>query len=414
MPVSIARTPLAYVALTALASGALLLAASTPAMAVAPGAGAVLFNGDGTPIGSELVYGAGNTPQYQYTYLTDDDDFWGLDSGLEPANDYGDLNPVAGGIPLGFSVNVDGVVYDETFVGSNGNLCLTSSTDVTAQQSSLVCTNMYYEAIGAMGDPDWDGSGDSYAAFFPLGNDFNALDSDTPVDTADPDALPDTCTFGAFLFEDGGSYYCSSVFWGTTTYDGKAAFVATWYHDPDYDAPNATGFSTTQVLLVNDGGGNATVVYNYDEVNHIGYDLNSLSTDGNGIACQAQYTGGDTEGYLNVGLAAVNGPAVTGTTLSLFGPVCDGGVTPHTAAELSEGGSFTLATHSLNSAVLGRYVFRVVSGLPTLALAGAGSGQGLAATGDESGLLAGGALLSMMLGVTMLAVVRRRPVLRTA
>src|SRR5690606_8914101 len=113
----------AVIAASTIIIGTMLVA--SPAGAVEPGAGAVLFNPDGSPIGSETVYPSGYA-QYVYTSTTQDDDAWGLDADGNPANDEG--AGYAYGIPLGFEVLIDGILYDSAVVGGNGFLCLVPTT----------------------------------------------------------------------------------------------------------------------------------------------------------------------------------------------------------------------------------------------------------------------------------------------
>lgn len=395
------------------ATAALVLLSAGPASAVAPGDGAVIFNPDGTPIGSELLYD-GDTPQFVYTSDTSDDDYWGLDSDSFPANEEDDFGSLNSGIPLGFTVTVSGISYDEALVNSNGGVCLVSSSDLASQGSFDECDGFYYELIGSMFNLDYSGNADNYAAFFPLNNDQNPPASSTPVDGPDADSTPDSCTFGAFLFEFETNFYCSSVFWGTTTYEGKSAFAATWYHNPDYNDDTDADFNTYQVLLVNEGGGNVTVVYNYDEVNEEGEDLDfdPTSTFANEAACAASYDGGDgdTAQYLSIGMGGVNFDTSIANYLNLFGPACDNGNNPQTADALGTGGSHELASHSLNSTVPGRYIFRVVDGLPTLTMPAAPpTGPELAATGPTTSgiwMAAAGALL--LGGIVVVGAGRRR------
>ncbi len=138
----------------AVATCALLAVGALPAAATTPGDGAVIFNPDGTPIGSELTYGGSFTPQYVYTAETQDDDYWGLDTGSVPANDAGIFTSVDTGVPLGFTIDVNGVVYDQALVSSNGGVCLVSSTDPGANESYNECDNFYDEVMATLVDPD--------------------------------------------------------------------------------------------------------------------------------------------------------------------------------------------------------------------------------------------------------------------
>lgn len=381
------------------ASAALIALGALPAAATTPGEGAVIFNPDGTPIGSELLYGAVPTPQWVYTSETSDDDYWGLDSSspAEPANYAGSFNSVDTGVPLGFEINVSGVVYDEVLINSNGGVCFLSSTDFQAQESFDVCSGMYYRALGVYADPAYNTPDTTdFAGILPLGNDFYSPYA-TPVDTeVDPDADPDACTFGAYFDEFDGGYYCSSVFWGATTYEGKNAFAATWYHDPDIhvEDEDVSEFSTFQVIIVDEGDGNVTVVNNYDDLNQLGQDLGA-----SGILedCDASYDAGDNALYDFAGIFGTDF-AGSPSKLTLFGPACDSPIFTADAAALRNGGSFAAIEHSLDSDVAGRYIYRVVDGEPEYTPAAAQ----LASTGTNASvplfiglsvLLVGGALL---------------------
>lgn len=383
------------------ATAAFIALGSLPAAATNPGEGAVLFNPDGSPIGSELVYGALNTPQWVYTSNTTDDDIWGLDSSVPPEPDN---ESVSAGIPLGFDVDISGVVYDQALVNSNGGVCFISSTNLNAREALDNCSGFYYQPLGVYADPAYNApSTTDYAAILALGNDLYTPYA-VPVDTGG-DADPDACTFGAYLGEFDGSFYCSSLFWGTTVYEGKAAFVATWYHDPDYHAEpsEVTEFNTFQVLIVNDGDGNITVVNNFDDVNQEGQDLdvsdNEIPAED---ICFADFEAGDTANYDFGGIFGTDF-AGTPSKLTLFGPACDSPVFTGDALALRNGGSFPLIANSLASSVAGRYIYRVIDGEPTL-IAAAGEGPQLAATGATStGLIPIGALvLAMGIGLVML------------
>lgn len=370
----------------------------------------MLFNANGTPIGSELLYGAASTPQFVYTSETGDDDYWGIGASTEPVNDDHPVLTVDAGIALGFVVTIDGISYDEVLMSSNGSACLASSTDVNSQESFDQCSGTYDYLVGDISDPEYVGGTANYAILSALGNDQYPPDASEPVDGPDGDILPDSCEFGAFLYEHLGDFYCSTMSWGPTTYNGKAAFAMTWYHDPEYDYEDDSDFSTYQVILVNDGAGNATVVYNYDEVNHYG---NEIDNDGDayviGGACVAEYEGGNEEDYLSIGVSSFTGATLHNTYLDLFGPVCANGVNPQTADALSEGGSYPLSANSLNSAVAGRYAFAIVGGQFTLVLpaAVAAPAPTLAASGDE-GLLLGSLAIATLLAGAGLLVYRRR------
>ncbi len=411
----------------AAASAALLASSALPASAAEPGEGAVLFNADGSPIGSELTYGPDATPQFVYTSLTSDDDFWGLDASGVPANDLGDFEPIATGIPLDFDVTIGGTVYDTFLVNSNGALCLFNS-ELGVTEPDDWC--WIYDALpGEYSAPEFTEEAGAYAIFDSFATDQNPVDIE-PVDT-DADGIEDGCTFGAAFFEFEGSAYCSSVFWGTTTYEGRPALAATWYHNPDYNVEQEeeTFFVTHQILLVDAGDGNTVVVYNYDDVQFDGedasfgkllIDVEYAYSDACAAAFGTEDAPGDRNPYVSIGAGAVDS-AQTSTFIDLFGPECAEGQFPTPGQELLDDGESALIANSLNSDVAGRYVFGVVDGEFTLTPPVLGGGTvtpppaptpeaeepELAATGAEATFGFGAAAAALLAGLALLAARRQ-------
>lgn len=405
------RSSVSALAVVAVCAALTLGAAAPASAAVAPGDGAVVFNADGSPIGSELTYGADATPQFVYTSTTGDDDSWGLIDGT-PVNDYS----ATAGIPLGFGVNVQGSVYEQVAVGSNGAVCLVPADDAAAT-AIYECSSFSFSPLSsatqvAADDPERDST-----VFMPLYGDQNPTYG-VPVDL-DADDVPDACTYGSFLFENDGDYYCSTVSWGSTSYEGKPAFAVTWYHNPEYAADDESRYNTYQLILVDNGAGDATVVFNYDETNLRGSSAGNLASETALAAdCAIAEEAGDDADYSSVGYSSYSATTTEVSALDLFGPACLGGLTPTPTEQLMTGGLSQLSLNSLNSTVAGRYAFALVDGFPTLTLpavivdpvvvapAAAAPAAQLAATGlDAESAIAFG---SMLLAAGLALVVWRR------
>ena len=179
----------AVIAASAFVFGTVLVA--SPATAVEPGTGAVLFNPDGSPIGSETVYPSGLS-QFVYTSETEDDDAWGLGSDGNPGNE--DDTGFTAGIPLGFEVLIDGILYDSAVVGSNGGLCLIPTTGIN-DAVDTVCDDYSEGASAILSDGYLSGTDGAVAAVFALFNDQYPPNAETPVDTDDPDLEPDAARY---------------------------------------------------------------------------------------------------------------------------------------------------------------------------------------------------------------------------
>lgn len=385
------------------------------AASAADGDGAVIFNPDLTPIGSELTYGPDSDPQYSFTTDTTDDDYWGLDGDGVPAH-YNGAADLELGIPLGFEIELGGLTYDQVVVNSNGMLCLTSSTEPSTNLvSSPDFQCEFYESPAAvLSDPAYHAAGQSFAGFLVYTSDQNPSE-DHPIDSPDDaDDVNDSCLRGGYYFADAD--VCSSVFWGSTTYEGKQAFVATWYHDPSYDYDDRS--NTYQALLVNEGNGDITVVYNYDQIQGEGYNLDSewedyAESDELPISevCLAAYEGGDENDYTSIGVASFATGTTDGThSVDLFAPECMNGLNPTIELDLVDGGSQALISNSMNSTVDGRYIFWITDGEPVLEPAIVPAEpvdeDVLPATGSDAAL--GALLATLFLGLGGFALARHR------
>lgn len=131
------------------------------------------------------------------------------------------------------------------------------------------------------------------------------------------------------------------VTFGTGTFGGRNAFGVNWinvgYFDSHVDKTNSF-----QLLLVDrsdTGAGNFDAVFNYD---NISWETGDASSGTGGL-------GGDTA---RVGFS--NGTGLPGTSFELPGSDVDGA--------LLNGGANGLASHSINSNVLGQYIFPARNG----------------------------------------------------
>lgn len=357
------RRGLAVLGTVSLTAGAVLLGGT--AAHAADGDGAVLFEdveGVPTPIGALDVYDG--DPLYLYTEETGDDDGWGLDLAGVPANSNGDFGEIASGVPIGFTVTIGGVDYDEFYVSSNGLICLANEDSDPEIIGEEICDWYYDQTAATFGDPLAFPAGTSLAAINLLGTDLNP--SNSYLDEGE-------CVDGGYYFADPEA--CSEVFWGWTDYDGKPALAVTWYVLPPY----GTGISATfQALLVDEGDGDALVVLNYDSVDVDGQPLDDYWIDEWGTSDDLAWVQACSEAaeafeedeipaYFGVGVGSVTGddPAAN-QFIELFGPECAGGLDPHTDEELVDGGASALNENSLNSEVPGRYILAVVDGAFTL------------------------------------------------
>lgn len=131
------------------------------------------------------------------------------------------------------------------------------------------------------------------------------------------------------------------VTFGTGTFNGHNAFGVNWinvgYFDSHIDKTNS--FQLLLVDRTDTGAGNFDIVFNYD---NISWETGDASGGSGGL-------GGSTA---RVGFS--NGSGLPGTSFELTGSDVDGA--------LLNGGPNGLASHSVNSNVLGQYIFEARNG----------------------------------------------------
>jgi hypothetical protein len=148
----------------------------------------------------------------------------------------------------------------------------------------------------------------------------------------------------------------SPVTYGTGAYDGQAAFGANWV-DVDYfsSSTSHTAHNSFQLLLVDQGGGDFDIVFNYDTI---------------------QWESGTASGGSNLGLGGNSaragfsgGSGVAGTFFELPGSAVNGA--------FLDGGAYALAPQSVLFEVRGGVVSSPISSVPepeTYAMSLAGLG----------------------------------------
>jgi LPXTG-motif cell wall-anchored protein len=203
---------------------------------------------------------------------------------------------------------------------------------------------------------------------------------------------------------DGWGTPCE-IYFGTTTIDGRDAFVITWYRVPMYtDGNDGSLANTYQIVIIKRDTGDDTVGWDFDiEFN---YATVQDAEDGYLATNPAQ----ECDSFEDVsacrwGVGWANfipGTPDTADSYELFA------ATPIT--DLLDGGARSLTANSLNSPVLGRYTFGMVDGatvgfsVPVL-----GGAAALPATGAEPApLLWGGAVALLLAGLALIAARRRR------
>ncbi len=206
---------------------------------------------------------------------------------------------------------------------------------------------------------------------------------------------------------DGFGIPCE-IYFGTTTVDGRDAFIITWYRVPMNNDDNAETLSNTfQLVIVKKATGDDTVGWDFD----IEFNYGTL-TDGEDGYSAADPTDecdgeeGDADCRWGIGWANfIPGAPDTADSYELFAstPVFD----------LVDGGATPLVKNSLNSSVLGRYTFSMVGGVTqgfaVPVLAGTPK-PALAATGSEAPnfVSIAGALSLLVAGMAIVATRRRR------
>lgn len=214
------------------------------------------------------------------------------------------------GIPIGFDVNFFGTTYNDVFVNSNGSITFGRGSWNYSQPLNEVLSGSPGVAPYAVDLANWD------------------------VNYADQAWGP------------GSARHADFFYWGRTTYAGKQAFVVTWMNSQIYPANSVKDFNTFQVIIVDNGAGDADYIINYgslqDGKNNSGYNCNGPDT------CQ-----------LAAGFGSNNGTTTLYASLQdQTGYLYNGAITSTTV----DGGSNSLATSSLNSDVPGQFIYHMVSG----------------------------------------------------
>lgn len=234
-----------------------------------------------------------------------------------PGNDDGSTGPVN----IGFNLNYSGTTWTQLFVNNNGNLTFGSS----------LSTFTPFALAGATDRP-------IIAPFF-ADVDTRSLANRNLGGAARPAGL------GLASYAS----YASGV--GLSAEFGNRSVFSTTWSDVGYFAGGTNLTNTFQVNLIerNDTGnglGNFDIEFNYDMMQ---WETGGASGGNGGL--------GGTSGRAGFS----NGDGLPGTFSELFGSGTNGA--------LIDGGPNSLTTHSLGSAVLGRYVFQVRnsdSGVPGL------------------------------------------------
>lgn len=209
--------------------------------------------------------------------------------------------------------------------------------------------------------------------------------------------------------DDGFGVACE-IYFGTTTVDGRDAFVVTWYRVPMYEDDNDPALSSTfQVVIVKRATGSDVAGWDFD----IEFNYGTLTDIEDGYDTAAPT--GECESNTAVedcrwGVGWANYDSVGGTAdpYELFAS------TPIT--NLADGGANALTGNSLNSTVAGRYTFSMVGGVtvgfavPVLdgSLGAAAEGPELAATGGFNWRLLVVAATLVAMGAVLVAAPRRR------
>ncbi|WP_341952573.1 nidogen-like domain-containing protein [Salinibacterium sp. TMP30] len=227
---------------------------------------------------------------------------------------------------------------------------------------------------------------------------------------------------------DDGFGAVKQIYEGTTTIDGKPAVVITWYRVPTNDTYNSPLLSNTfQIVLIQEPTANAAVV-GYDFTIQINIGTATENDDGYSAAdptssCDADPSDPGSIDNCRWGVGWANYDTVTATAdayeLFAAAPI---------NTLIDSAGTTALVNNRLNSAVLGRYTWKMVGGVTvgfaiptlngadagTLPAAGAGgaaapAGPQLAATGTDSLASIGlGAALVAAGGIAVMLSNRRR------
>lgn len=202
---------------------------------------------------------------------------------------------------------------------------------------------------------------------------------------------------------DGWGTPCE-IYFGTTTIDGRDAFIITWYRVSMNSADNDPALSNTfQLVIIKKATGDDTVGWDFD----IEFNYGTLRDGEEGYSAEDPSSScldeieGNPDCRWGVGWANyLVGDPEEADTYELFAG------TPVSA--LLDGGASSLVTHSLNSAVLGRYTFGMVGGV-TQGFSVPDMTPELAATGPYAVAPLGIAALAggLGLGLVLLSATRR-------
>jgi uncharacterized repeat protein (TIGR02543 family) len=222
------------------------------------------------------------------------------------------------GIPIGFDINFFGTTYSNLFVNSNGSVSFGQGSSNYNQPLNQVLNGVPGIAPFAVDLDNRDVSWDSQSSW------------------------------GA-----GSARHPDFFYWGRTTYEGKQAFVVTWMNSQIFDADGRKDFNTFQLVIVDNGSGDADYILNYGSLqdlhNNAGYrDFNTCT--GSYWSCEPHLAAG-------FGSSTSNG-TLYASLQDQTGYLYNGAVT----STALDGGENALASSSLNSDVPGRFIYHMVSG----------------------------------------------------
>jgi hypothetical protein len=313
--------------------------------------GALVLNSDGTPVGcgTDAAHGAATdlTPAgwanaWNSTYGTDTGNEvtytqrlgWACDDCWVGAHGYDS----SAGLPIGFPINFYGTTYTTVFVNSNGSIAFGHGSD----EYDTPLNEILDGAAGVV-------------AF--------GVDLDNRV-LRDADS------------SWGSDRHADFFYWGRTTYNGHAAFVATWMNMNGYSSGlDSTDFDTFQIVLVDvdgAGGSNVDIIVNYG----------SLGTNFKGYDCE-DAAGNSYDNCLAIGLGTVqNGVTRYASMVDDAGVLYNG----MSSDAVIDGGDNALNLAHLNSTVHGQFKFQMrigqlpqtatVPGVPTITAVSAGDSLG--------------------------------------
>jgi hypothetical protein len=286
--------------------------------------GAMILNADGTPVGCGTTSDKGApTDLFPTNWATTWDEDFGTNSGngatytqrLGFACD--DCWIGAGGedssrgLPIGFPINFYGTTYTTVYVNSNGSISFGHGSD------------NYNDPLNEI----LDGAAGVVAFGIDLDNRaLTASDSDWE-----------------------SNRHIDFFYWGRTTYNGHAAFVATWMNMNGYSSRvSKSDFNTFQIVIVDvdgAGGSDVDIIVNYGSLmtTYEGYDC----PDDDSITCLA------------IGLGTVSGGVVKYASM-----IDDAGTLYNglPCEETVDGGSHALSSAHLNSSVAGQFKFQMRGG----------------------------------------------------